>query len=360
MLDCIFFLGAGASVPFDVPKMTDLATRFEERTRQPDYGLGYVVQEIKNRLKDYKSFDIEALLTVLQDIVNYGTVSEALFNHPSLHFFTPTDYRTFASSVEILGRQYHNEAKQILGDVRNFVVESCDLKHTRDMPFEIFTELFSSGLVRYDFDYRQTLSLGRTLTIENAIFTTNYDLVLEAYCSHFGLRYEVGEKADRTLNLRKDNTELYGGASTAHRIYKLHGSINWYSDQHGVMRWSSEPVKTGQTTSLGHKVAEEVLVYPAFAKYTFREPFYSMFHHLKDCLVKGRVCCVVGYSFRDEDLLGLFLDAMAMNEGLYLILIDPLAEAIALEKFPHHKDRVHCISEAFSVEAAGRINEIPK
>lgn len=352
MPQAIFFIGAGASVPFGIPTMTELVANFEAKTKDPHYGLGYVIQAIKNNLRDYKPFDIEALITVLQDIIDYDTVSEAIFNHPSLHFYTPNGYPNLDSSVQTLGKRYHNEAKQILGDVKDFIAESCSIKQT---PFEIYTELFSSGLVRYGFGYEGEIK-SRT-DVENCIFTTNYDLVLEAYCDNLGLDYETGEMRN-VLSIDSSNQKLYGHSFLAHRIYKLHGSINWYIDEHGVMRWISEPVKAGKTTSLGHKVAQELLLYPAVAKYTFREPFYTMFHHLKKCLVDCKMCYVVGYSFRDEDILGLFHDAMMRNKRLNIVIIDPNAEEIRREKFNKYTDKVHPVSGLFSTLTAIELRSI--
>lgn len=346
MSDYVFFLGAGASKPFGIPTMTEMVDDFEAKTKEPHYGLGYVVQEIKHRLRDYQTFDIEALITVLQDVANYSTVSEAIFKHPSLHFFTPTDYRTFVSSVETLGKQYHNEANQILADVKDFVVESCNLMYK---PFEIYLELFSNAMKENN--YRRSVDKGRP-DIRNCIFMTNYDLALEAYCTHFGINYENGETPrGRVLNIGTSNPGLYQRGQNAHQIYKLHGSINWYADQSNIMRWSSEPVKTGRTLALGQQVEKSLLIYPAFAKYTFREPFYAMFHHLKQCLVTCKACYVVGYSFRDEDILGLFRDAMTLNKHLRLVVVDPMAEIITREKFSDYEDRVHRVCETFTIEA---------
>lgn len=353
MPNTIFFIGAGASVPFGIPTMTEMVANFEEKTKEPHFGPGYVVQAIKNNLRDYKSFDIEALITVLQDITNYETVSEAIFNHPSLHFYTYNGYKNFAASVQTLGRQHRNEAKQILVDVKDFIVESCSIKNK---PYEIYKELFGSGLLRYDFDYIKAINSGQA-DIDNCIFTTNYDLVLEAYCSNFDIDCEKGETR-RLLSIDSSNQNLYGHSFNAHRIYKLHGSINWYTDEHGVMRWISEPVRAGKTTSLGHKVEKEFLLYPAFTKYTFREPFYTMFHYLKKCLVECKVCCVVGYSFRDEDILSLFHDALMINTHLNIVIIDPYAEKIKEEKFHNYTDKVHTIPGMFSVDTAGQLKSI--
>ena len=292
-------------------------------------------------------------MTVLQDIVNYPNVAEAIFNDPSLHFYTPNDFQTFASSVQSLGQRYCNEAKQILEDLKTFIAESCNFM---DTPFELYTELFGKG-IKYDFNYEQELKSQRR-DIENCIFTTNYDLVLEAYCNHLRLDYENGETHGGILDIDNSNARLYQSGYRVHQIHKLHGSINWYVDEKGFMRWISEPVTTGKRTSLGHKVAKELLLYPATFKYTFREPFYTMFHHLKDCLLEGRVCYVVGYSFRDDDILGIFHDALAKNQNLHLVLIDPVANVIKDERFSEFVDKIQCISEPFNMNAVEQLKEI--
>lgn len=348
MQQCIFFLGAGASVPSGMSTMTDMVHNFEKRTKEPSYGLGYVVEDIKNRLRDYRTFDIEALIAVLQDIISYDTSGDRIFSHPSLHMFTYGGYRTFIDNVQTLGKQYQNEATQLLRDVKNFIAESCTIK---EIPFKLYEELFHWGLVRYGFNYGQAFENIGEKSIENHIFTTNYDLVLEAYCSHMNLAYYNGQKPSGLLELGLKNSALYSLNSVFHKIYKLHGSITWYSDENDDMRWITEPVKTGITTALGHKVASELLVYPAFAKYTFREPFYQMFHYLKTCLVECKMCYVVGYSFRDDDILGLFHDAMMINEDLRLTIIDPMAETIVKDKFPRYEHRIKRIPYKFGETA---------
>jgi hypothetical protein len=236
--------------------------------------------------------------------------------------------------------------------LRNYIVDACVIKKG---PFELYKELFSRCLQRYDSNYDHDLTKAKKINIQNEIFTTNYDLVLEAYCSNYGLIWEVGDYKGK-LDISENNQVLYGAGS--HSIYKLHGSINWYIDENGIMRSSSEPIKIGSKTSLGHKVDKELLVYPVFAKYTFREPFYSMFHHLKHRLSHCRMCCVVGYSFRDEDILGLFYDAMMINKLMYLVIIDPHAGMIKSEKLSMYDDRVHCIAMEFGNESIKLIDDI--
>ena len=83
-----------------------------------------------------------------------------------------------------------------------------------------------------------------------------------------------------------------------------------------------------------------------------------MFHHLKGCLLKGQVCYVVGYSFRDDDILGIFHDALVKNQNLHLVLIDPIATTIRDERFSDFVDRVQCISEPFTMNAVEQLKDI--
>ena len=76
-----------------------------------------------------------------------------------------------------------------------------------------------------------------------------------------------------------------------------------------------------------------------------------MCHRLKERLQRCETCYVVGYSFRDDDILGLFRDAMDLNDGLRLCVIDPNADAIVRTKFYGYRERIKAIPMVFSVEA---------
>ena len=80
--------------------------------------------------------------------------------------------------------------------------------------------------------------------------------------------------------------------------------------------------------------------------------------HLKQILANDRTdhCYVIGYSFRDEDILGLFLDAFRLNPNLHLSLMDPDADRIASEKFGDFIDRVQKFNGGFSLAACSQLD----
>jgi len=365
MRDFVVFIGAGASVPFGIPTMTEMVKKFEDQltnhklvSLQP-WVVMYrsLYQDIKSRLKYYRNYDIEALITALQDIIDFERIETRVLGNPSVHHFLAdgNDVPKRVESVRLFSEKNREEARALLKQVQGFVAESCNII---EKPFEIYTEFFhhvflkQTGLTSFR-DFANSSSPS-TKKFNFIVFTTNYDCVLEAYCYAKRFDYDCGESTQQKLEIGKENTQLYSFDREACMIHKLHGSINWYRDEDGRMCYGTQPVRVGETTSLGRRVDKELLIYPAYEKYTFREPFYEMFHHLKECLLRCKACYVVGYSFRDEDILGLFHDSMELNRDLRICLIDLNADTIK-KKFDNFSARVQTIAMPFSMKAARQL-----
>lgn len=360
MEDYIVFMGAGASVPFGVPTMTEMVNKFEEDLEKKCsanvdlYKQRDLYRKIKGELKYYQGYDIEALITVLQDITDSKVDIARKLNLPSVHYFSSW-YFGFDEMVRVQRGQAERDrtvADELLRGVKRFIAESCRIK---GQPFEVYDDFFHQVMAKHGRDFRQSLK-GKSRNVPCIIFTTNYDQVLEAYCIDRDLDWECGQAQNQLLDIAsRERNRLYDPNTPLFQIHKLHGSVNWYEDARGRMRWITEAVEAGQTTSLGEKIIRELLIYPAVGKYTFREPFYTMFHYLKERLMTCKACYVVGYSFRDDDILGLFHDNMRLNNLLNLTIIDPQAQSIKADKFPEFTDRINPLSMEFSVEAARNI-----
>jgi len=346
----VVFLGAGASDPFGIPTMTRMAEELETNLKSTYSVHLKLFNDIKYCLKNYQYFDIEAVITVLQDIIDIDKVPTMVLNQPSVHYFS-TWGLSFEKMVEVNREnalRNRESAGQLLKEVKAFVAESCVIQ---EQPFEIYDEFFHQVMFKHGYDFRQALDGEGQKHINCVIFTTNYDQVIEAYCHARHLDYECGEAQNLELDITNSNNRLYLLDVPVFQIHKLHGSVNWYVDQTGAKRWLTEPAQPGRTTSLGDTVARELLIYPAFDKYTFREPFYTMFHHLKESLLSCEACYVVGYSFRDDDILGLFHDAMELNEEWLLFLLDKNANAIIEKRFEPFSKRVQPLPMEFSAQA---------
>lgn len=347
MKDFLIFIGAGGSVPLGIPTMTGLVKAFEEKLDKKPSALRDFYEDLKNRLVNYQGYDIEALITVLQDVIALDQVPTNVLCQPSIHYFSKGSInQIFERDLKQLKRN-QPRAIRLLTEVKRFIAQCCVI---RERKFDIYDGFFGSVLTRKGFVFQEAIKTGGHLGKECTIFTTNYDQVLEAYWKSRGFNYECGQKQNEILDISYKNRELFSSSGYP-KILKLHGSINWYVDQYKNMRWMTEAAESGKRTLMGDEVARELLIYPVHEKYTFREPFYAMFHYLKEYLLHANRCYVVGYSFRDEDILGIFHDAMQLNNNLVLVLVDPEAPRIAGYKFHQFGGRVNAIPLEMSTDA---------
>lgn len=349
----IIFLGAGASRTFGIPTMPEMAKKFSQQVKHSENPL---FDLITSKLKSYRTFDIEALITILERIGNIDRFIEEL-NNPSLHFFLDNLAYSWQNTINYIRGIADNEkevAESLLRNVKEFIRDVC-AQEIDEEKFSIFDLFFYT--IFEEIDFNRTLKKQGPKAVFCEIFTTNYDMIVENYCRSRNLDYENGEMRYRRVDISSRNTELYGGAKQCFKIFKLHGSINWGEVKKGEIRARDIPVKPGERTVYGERLTKEMVIYPAREFYTFREPFYDMFDHLRNRLGTSRNCYIVGYSFRDPDIRGIFLDAVEKNDRLRFYFIDPEADKIVNKRLSEIEDRIDRIDEEFSYEAIQRLKE---
>ena len=70
-------------------------------------------------------------------------------------------------------------------------------------------------------------------------------------------------------------------------------------------------------------VYQNVIIYPAGNKVTTVEPYLTGYKYLGKCCEHVKLVIVIGYSFRDYDVLASLLKAREANDNLCLILVTP-------------------------------------
>jgi len=351
----IIFLGAGASKAFGIPTTPEMAEKFGQGLDYPKKKLFDLIAE---KLKNYRNFDVEALITILERIINIDRFIEEL-NDPSLHFFLDNLAYSWQEAVQYIRSQADSQkkvAEKLLVGLKEFIRDIC-AQEIEEEKFSIFDVFFETILKKQGIDFKITLQSKGLKTVYHEIFTTNYDMIMERYCQSRNLLYENGEIRDRRVDISSRNTGLYGGARECFKIFKLHGSINWGEVKKGEIRARDIPVKPGEGTVYGERFTKETVIYPAREFYTFREPFYDMFNHLRNRLVSSDRCYIVGYSFRDPDIKGIFLDAVEKNDKLKFYFIDPNVDEIVDERLSRIEDRIVKIDKEFGYEAIERLNK---
>jgi len=131
----IFFTGAGAFAPFGIPIMCEMAEKLEANLKESIPYYLRLFDYIKSKLRDYEHFNIEALITVLQDIIGIDNMCQKVFNHPSIHYFSD-----WSLSFEKMAEINKDDAKRNRSDAEEL------LKHINfNQPVPVSCALYCNG-----------------------------------------------------------------------------------------------------------------------------------------------------------------------------------------------------------------------
>lgn len=137
------------------------------------------------------------------------------------------------------------------------------------------------------------------------VFTPNYDLLVEQAFETRRIPYFDGFVGSREAFFDLASMENDTLPSRWARLWKLHGSINWW-------RTDSDDVVRKEQSAGG----DRHMIYPSHLKYdqSRRLPYLAMLDRLRDFLGRGQaviVCC--GYSFADQHLNEVIMNGLRSN-----------------------------------------------
>ena len=157
----------------------------------------------------------------------------------------------------------------------------------------------------------------RTRRTPISIFTTNYDLFNEMALDELGFPYNNGFTGTYrrkfspssynymyvdNMNLSRD---VWERLSTFFNLVKIHGSISWVRKDEQVWERDYESISEDDT----------VMIYPTPLKdrTTLMTPYSDLFRVMENRLVqKNGVLIVMGYSFGDDHINRIILNALAV------------------------------------------------
>ena len=127
-----------------------------------------------------------------------------------------------------------------------------------------------------------------------AVITTNYDMLVEEYCSKHNIKVADGfERGQNSLRGTWPGPIDAGGYHV--KLVKLHGSLNWHKNNDGEILCESAIVS--------HDYAQDVLVAPTPDKQDSTDaPFYELQGRRNEVLANRDLLVVIGFSFRDKEL----------------------------------------------------------
>jgi hypothetical protein len=191
---------------------------------------------------------------------------------------------------------------------------------------------FSTGddcvLGLYESFYRRLVLRDRSLP-RPWIFTTNYDLFNERAMDRLGLPYANGFSGvvERRFNPATFRYALAEQLDISNRkwsavdgfvyLCKLHGSISWTEDDHGLF-----PIRETWPQTAPSKV----MIFPTPAKQnsSLGSPYSDLFREFQSRVVREQsVLITMGYAFGDEHLNNIIYQALTIPTFRLIIFADP-------------------------------------
>ncbi|MDO6573597.1 SIR2 family protein [Staphylococcus pasteuri_A] len=298
--------------------------------------------EIKNRNKIIMQIEGQNFIT-LNDYVewlnNYYEGDKKLINEVIDKY-----YRNYTNIEELLNwlqnGLYYNPRNNDLEDAFNILkkdfIESIPKTNSEKYTtgtFEIYKNFY-----RHVFDKRNTLKS------KVSIFTTNYDLfneyALEAnnifYSTGFQntiqKKFDINQFKYRIVDDTNKYKEKWQPISKEANLYKIHGSINWKSNNMGELE-QKDYYSDDENN-------ERVVIYPTMLKHkeTSQAPYSELFREFSNCLQKkDTTLIIIGYGFPDEHINNIIAQNLK-NQDFNLIIFGDKSEDNLKEFYEENKN----------------------
>lgn len=189
----------------------------------------------------------------------------------------------------------------------------------------------STVLSLYESFYRRLVLRDRSLP-RPWVFTTNYDLFNERAMDRLGLPYANGFTGvvERRFNPATFRYALAEQLDITHRkwsavdgfvyLCKLHGSISWTEDDHGLF-----PIRETWPQTAPSKV----MIFPTPAKQnsSLGSPYSDLFREFQSRVVREQsVLIIMGYAFGDEHLNNIIYQALTIPTFRLIVFADPSSQ----------------------------------
>ncbi len=310
----VLFLGAGAS-SFLGKKTT--VQFFDWLKSDPEFANIYpILSAVEHHIKpsnEVSNPDIEAVLDFLENLVSAGKLFQDFGGEELLRESKELEKTKNVPHLCPIPAIYSwDENIRICNQIKDLVV-----KHYSEIDGQKAYELYGPVLQLSNFKRFQPLP----------VFTTNYDLAI-------GKAHEIESTARMMIDgfswfsstIPKWSRAEYDDYETITNneviLFKLHGSVDWVRTPSGaIQRVEGKQRDPGKLKT--------IIAYPSRLKREIHEePFRTNYDYLLACLIHAKLCVVIGFSFRDQEIVEELRQAMGVNEKLELMIFDPRAKAI--------------------------------
>jgi hypothetical protein len=301
----VVFLGAGFSAPFGLPTMNDFFSAAEDSSRIKDPDKEFL-RELRREARGANSF-LQSSTTNLEDILSLVIMGDR---------------------VGLTGNTQGERAPRVKSILERVYTQSRSGAEQYWNQLDMFKSFLGFDLRNQD--------------NELSIITTNYDLIIESALLRNGAKASPGFEF-RPIDIGKYQVGDFLYDMKGIPVFKLHGSVNWFSDEESDARFRVEGrvvgVHSAQGAGLlplpcaGNYECNEipVIVPPTFLKPDLPIPLRQIWRGGANALSSAHLLVFVGYSFPQSDVEMKYFLAKALADNLHLrkiIVVNKQADQI--------------------------------
>lgn len=306
----MILLGAGSSVPFDIPGMqgftdqflatekSDLLTRIADSIPKSRETVGVPIP-----------LDLETLLSVLTDLS--GASEDKPISLATMSFLLAN-----STNIEQAREKFGGESLRTLKKLKTCVFNTC-MK-------PIKTGKMSGSYSSLDSFYGPLFTLLNRTSVESLqesirnVFSTNWDLCFKQWMDYVNLPFNDATILDRQ-SLAVLGIEKLGKSDMGISYVPLHGSLDLVkmdrpkgAGVHSSIQKIADPI--GYFEDKPDNIERIFMIYPLEAvgfEESIKSPYLDMLYSLRSALMTESVVITIGYSMRDPTIGSIFEQVIA-------------------------------------------------
>ncbi len=304
----IYLLGAGASHPAGIPTIPEMTKKFLENPYR-------VKDQSDIRSSNSNTPWVQRLFKAIETLSNtaqehYGKSDLELIMSLILELLDSNSRKLFQNTYKEIAEIEDGDLNIIRFLINDYIRKEC--------------ENIRSDSVEYLWPLQSLVSN------KMKIFTLNYDGTIEIFCEKYNINFSDG------FDLYW-NPDSFVNAKV--NIFKLHGSLYWFRTESGkIIKVPAKGLTVSFLRYLSDEQLSEMMIYPALKKNKQSEVYLWLHGTFINELNKATTCVIIGYSFRDEDIVNNLVDALDRNPKLWLLIISPNATDYKNKHFNQNLD----------------------
>ncbi len=293
--EVIFLIGAGISVPLNIPAMHRFFEAFMNKKKSK---ITDIEKEICQKfIKELKvSNDLEEFLLAINTIIEFKDSGLIKFIEKSI------------SRLKIRSKPMYDYQARLNAYIKNLIKI-----RTKIMTFISRT--------CFQFDHPKASEILNNFVQAIAlkgypIYTTNYDPSFEYVAKQQKIRVQDNFVLKDQRPIWNDPIDFPTG--NALTIIKLHGSVTWYKDKTGLI----ERIDSYTDISSTGQDVNRLVIFPTRFKDIYEQHFFALYSHFLSALSTARYLVVIGHSLRDDYLKAGIIERNR-KDNFQIIFIDP-------------------------------------